>query len=72
MFKATAQRLGDPEPEGRTTDTADNAARQLFILLKFAGWTEAEDKTVARLVTGEPLEFKGFSYKVTEQPSQAP
>lgn len=67
MFRATARRMGDPEPEGRQCDTAELAARMLVILLKAHGWTGSEQEVVDTLAAGQPVEFKGFVYRVTDE-----
>ncbi|MET9617130.1 hypothetical protein [Kitasatospora indigofera] len=71
MFRATAQRIGGPAAEGRTFETADLAARMLFILIHAAGYTDSEGAALDVLRSGEPLEFKGFEYRVTEEPQGA-
>ena len=67
MFRATAQRIGAPPAEGRTFDTADTAARMLFILINAAGWTDSEESALDVLRSGEPLTFGRFEYRVTEE-----
>jgi hypothetical protein len=46
--------------------TAEIAARSLLIVLKANGWTGDQEAAVASLSTGEPLEFKGATYKVEQ------
>ncbi|GAA0660272.1 hypothetical protein GCM10010193_09010 [Kitasatospora atroaurantiaca] len=72
MFRATAQKLGGPPAEGRTFETADIAAHMLFILINAAGWTDSEESALDVLRSGEPLVFKRFEYRVTEEPQDVP
>ncbi|WP_030244180.1 hypothetical protein [Streptomyces sp. NRRL S-350] len=66
MFRADAGRVGQPARGSRTFDTADMAARQLFVLIKAHGWEGSEEDALAVLRDGESLVFKGFEYRVTE------
>lgn len=68
MFRATASRVGWAPNEGQVYETADMAARQLFVLLRAHGWTDSEESTLEVLRSGEPLVFQRFEYKVTEEP----
>lgn len=67
MFRADAGKAGQPARGSRTFETADMAARQLLVLIKAHGWEGSEEDAVAALRDGEPLVFKGFEYRVTEE-----
>ncbi|MEU3686973.1 hypothetical protein [Streptomyces narbonensis] len=59
------------QPSGRTSTrevpSAENGALQIFILLSANGWNEDQGETVARLVSGESISHKGFTYSVSEK-----
>jgi len=50
----------------REFGTAELAAQNLVILLRFDGWPEDEESTVRRLIGGETLGHKNFAYRVEE------
>lgn len=60
------------QPSGQTTTrtvpTAENGAFQLMMLLNMHGWTGDANETREKLMAGEPISFKGFTYSVTEEP----
>ena len=59
------------QPSGRVTvrrvPTAENGAFQLMVLLNMHGWTGDADETRDRLVAGEPISHKEFTYSVSEE-----
>jgi hypothetical protein len=67
MYRATVRRLGGAQTWSRSFETADVAARQLFVLLRAGGWDGTEDDAVTALLTGDPLVSKGFEYQVSEE-----
>jgi hypothetical protein len=52
----------------RPFDSAEQAARNLAMLLRLDGWQAERDATVARLITGETISHRNFSYRVSQEP----
>lgn len=59
------------QPSGKITTrevpSAENGAFQLMMLLNMDGYTGDADETRDKLMAGEPISHKGFTYSVTEQ-----
>lgn len=59
------------QPSGKITTrevpSAENGAFQLMMLLNMHGYTGDADETRDKLVAGELISHKGFTYSVTTQ-----
>lgn len=51
----------------REVPSAENGAFQLMMLLNMHGYAGDADETREKLMAGEPISFKGFTYSVAEQ-----
>lgn len=61
-YVAHTRHLRTGRESTRDVPSAENGAEQLFMLMTMAGWSEDRDSTLARLVSGESLTHKGFTY----------
>lgn len=68
MFNATARRLPDGPPKTVPCATAELAAAHLLMLMKFDKYDGDEPATLARLVSGEPVQHKRTEYRVEKAP----
>lgn len=59
------------QPSGRITlrrvPSAENGALQLMMLMNFNGYEGDATETRDRLVAGEPISHKGFTYSISEE-----
>lgn len=59
------------QPSGKITSrdvpTAENGAFQLMMLLNMHGYAGDADETRNRLMAGEPISHKGFTYTISEK-----
>lgn len=67
MYRASAVTPGR-QIFNREVPTLENGAQQLLILLRMGGWAGTDESALAVLRAGEPLEFKGITYRVSEAP----
>lgn len=66
MFYAHAVNVRTETDTKMPFDTAEEAARNIAMLLRRDGWSEDRIATIERLVSGETLTHKRFAYRVTQ------